>query len=88
MKILFILLTLSAFLYLFVPNYKTELHELIYLYADKSKRLVYMNDTRMNEIVAIKYSPELFEMDFEEVCQISGNPVFTFLYSDGSYYHK
>lgn len=88
MKILFILLTLSALFYSCVPTYPVERHELIYLYAEPAKRLVYMNDTRMNKMVAIKYSAELFEMDFIEVCQISGNPVFTFLYSEGSYYHN
>ena len=70
------------------PDYPVERHELIYIHADVTERVVYMNDLTMNEIVAIKYSYTLFQIEFIELLQIKGSPRFTFLYSNGCYYHN
>ena len=70
------------------PDYPVERHELIYIHADATERVVYMNDLTKGEIVAIKYSYTLFQMDFIPLLQIKGSPRFTFLYSNGCYYHN
>lgn len=88
MKTLFIFLVLSVLFYSCIRVEPVEKRYLIFLYVDEVERVVYMNDTSINEIVRIKYDAELFDMTFIEVCQIKGNPVFTFLYSDGCYYHN
>ena len=70
------------------PDYPVERHELMYMCADATERVVYMNDLTKGEIVAIKYSYTLFQMDFIPLLQIKGSPRFTFLYSNGCYYHS
>lgn len=70
------------------PDYPVERHELAYIYADASERVVYMNDLTMNQNVAVKYSYSLFQMDFMQLLQIKGSPRFMFLYSNGCYYHN
>ena len=85
MKYLFaILIILSSC----APDYPVERHELMYMCADATERVVYMNDLTKGEIVAIKYSYTLFQMDFIPLLQIKGSPRFTFLYSNGCYYHN
>lgn len=70
------------------PDYPVERHELMYMCADATERVVYMNDLTKGEIVAIKYSYTLFQIEFIELLQIKGSPKFTFLYSNGCYYHN
>ena len=70
------------------PDYPVERHELIYIHADATERVVYMNDLTKGEIVAIKYSYTLFQIEFIELLQIKGSPRFTFLYSNGCYYRN
>lgn len=70
------------------PDYPVERHELTYIYADASERVVYMNDLTKGEIVAIKYSYTLFQIEFIELLQIKGSPTFTFLYANGCYYRN
>ena len=70
------------------PDYPVERHELIYSHADATERVVYMNDLTKGEIVAIKYSYTLFQMDFIPLLQIKGSPTFTFLYANGCYYRN
>jgi hypothetical protein len=70
------------------PDYPVERHELAYIYADATERVVYMNDLTKGEIVAIKYSYTLFQIEFIELLQIKRSPKFTFLYSNGCYYHN
>ena len=83
MKYLFaILIALSSC----APDYPVERHELMYMCADAAERVVYMNDLTKGEIVAIKYSYTLFQIEFIELLQIKGSPKFTFLYSNGCYY--
>ena len=83
MKYLFaILIALSSC----APDYTVERHELMYMCADATERVVYMNDLTKGEIVAIKYSYTLFQIEFIELLQIKGSPKFTFLYSNGCYY--
>ena len=70
------------------PDYPVERHELTYICADAAERVVYMNDLTKGEIVAIKYSYTLFQIEFIELLQIKGSPRFTFLYSNGCYYRN
>ena len=70
------------------PDYPVERHELMYIHADVTERVVYMNDLTMNEIVAIKYSYTLFQIEFIELLQIKGSPRFAFLYANGCYYRN
>ena len=70
------------------PDYPVERHELTYIYADASERVVYMNDLTKGEIVAIKYSYTLFQIEFIELLQIKGSPKFAFLYANGCYYRN
>ena len=70
------------------PDYPVERHELTYIYADASERVVYMNDLTIGERVAIKYSYTLFQIEFIELLQIKGSPAFTFLYANGCYYRN
>ena len=70
------------------PDYPVERHELIYIHADATERVVYMNDLTKGEIVAIKYSYTLFQIEFIELLQIKGSPKFAFLYANGCYYHN
>ena len=85
MKYLFaILIALSSC----APDYPVERHELIYIHADVTERVVYMNDFTKGEIVAIKYSYTLFQIEFRELLQIKGSPKFAFLYANGCYYRN
>ena len=70
------------------PDYPVERHELIYSHADATERVVYMNDLTKGEIVAIKYSYTLFQIEFIELLQIKGSPKFAFLYANGCYYRN
>ena len=70
------------------PDYPVERHELMYMCADATERVVYMNDLTKGVIVAIKYSYTLFQIEFIELLQIKGSPRFTFLYSNGCYYRS
>ena len=70
------------------PDYPVERHELIYINADVTERVVYMNDLTKGEIVAIKYSYTLFQIDFIPLLQIKGSPKFAFLYANGCYYRN
>ena len=70
------------------PDYPVERHELMYLHADVTERVVYMNDLTKGEIVAIKYSYTLFQIDFIPLLQIKGSPKFAFLYANGCYYRN
>jgi hypothetical protein len=47
-----------------------------------------MNDLTKGEIVAIKYSYTLFQIEFIELLQIKGSPKFAFLYANGCYYRN
>lgn len=71
-----------------VPDYPVEQHDLVFLYADVTERIVYMNDLTLDKKIAIAYSYTLFQIDFITVLQIKGNPTFTFLYSNGCYYRN
>ena len=68
------------------PDYPVERHELMYIYADVTERVVYMNDLTIGEHVTIKYSYTLFQIEFIELLQIKGSPKFAFLYANGCYY--
>ena len=70
------------------PDYPGERHELMYMCADATERVVYMNDLTKGEIVAIKYSYTLFQIDFIPLLQIKGSPKFAFLYANGCYYRN
>ena len=70
------------------PDYPVERHELMYICADATERVVYMNDLTKGEIVAIKYSYTLFQIEFIELLQIKGSPKFAFLYANGCYYRN
>ena len=70
------------------PDYPVERHELTYIYADVTERVVYMNDLTKGEIVAIKYSYTLFQIEFIELLQIKVSPKFAFLYANGCYYRN
>lgn len=70
------------------PDYPVERHELTYIYADVTERVVYMNDLTKGEIVAIKYSYTLFQIELVELLQIKGSPKFAFLYANGCYYRN
>jgi len=69
-----------------VNDYAVERHELRFISANIVERVVYMNDLTSGDTVAIRYSYELFRIEFIELCQIKGSPLFTFLYSNGCYY--
>jgi len=71
-----------------VPDYPVEQHDLVFLYADATERIVYMNDLTLDKEIAIIYSYTLFQIDFITILQIKGNPTFTFLYSNGCYYRN
>ena len=45
-----------------------------------------MHDITDNSWVTIKYSYELFLVEWVQVCQIKGNPIYTFLKSNNNYY--
>lgn len=70
------------------PDYPVERHELMYIHADVTERVAYMNDLTKGEIVAIKYSYTLFQIEFTELLQIKGSPKFAFLYANGCYYRN
>ena len=70
------------------PDYPVERHELMYMCADVTERVVYMNDLTKGEIVAIKYSYTLFQIEFTELLQIKGSPRSAFLYANGCYYRN
>ena len=80
----------AALMYLYmtscVPDYPVEQHDLVFLCADVTERIVYMNDLALDKEIAITYSYTLFQIDFITILQIKGNPTFTFLYSNGCYY--
>jgi len=90
MKIIRILTTALMCLYMTscVPDYPVEQHDLVFLYADATERIVYMNDLILDKEIAITYSYALFQVDFITILQIKGNPTFTFLYSNGCYYRN
>ena len=70
------------------PDYPVEQHELMYMCADATERVVCMNDLTKGEIVTIKYSYTLFQIEFIELLQIKGSPKFAFLYANGCYYRN
>ena len=70
------------------PDYPVERHELMYMCADATERVVYMNDLTKGEIVTIKYSYTLFQIEFIELLQIKGRPKFSFLDENGCDYRN
>ena len=70
------------------PDYPVERHELMYMCADATERVVYMNDLTIGEHVTIKYSYTLLQIEFIGLLQIKGSPTFTFLYANGCYYRN
>ena len=63
-----------------------EKHELEFIMVDYSRKEVLMHDITDNSWVTIKYSYELFLMEWIQVCQIKGNPIYTFFKSNNNYY--
>lgn len=63
-----------------------EKHELEFIMVDYNRKEVLMHDITDNSWVTIKYSYELFLMEWVQVCQIKGNPIYTFFKSNNNYY--
>ena len=67
-------------------DFDVERHDLMFLMVDLQKKIVLMYDINEQSYVNITYSYGLFQMEWIEVCQIKGSPIFTFYKSNNNYY--
>ena len=88
MKKIILVFTFCATLVSCVPYDMPDLekHELEFIMVDYSRKEILMHDITDNSWVTIKYSYELFRMEWVEVCQIKGSPIYTFFKSNNNYY--
>lgn len=84
-KILFILLLIILSSCTKQDDY-IEKHELILIEVLYKTKQIVMYDTTSNNNKLIDYSYELFQMSLLQLCQIKGNPIFTFWFNGNNYY--
>ncbi len=88
MKKIILVFTFCAALVSCVPYDIPDLekHELEFIMVDYSRKEILMHDISDNSWVTIKYSYELFRMEWVQMCQIKGSPIYTFFKSNNNYY--